>query len=78
MTRPPQRERIIEKFRSGQIWVLVCTDLMGRGVDFKGVNLVINYDFPQSVVSYIHRIGTVTPPDHTSLEYTSANFSSNY
>ncbi len=30
---------------------------MGRGIDFKGVNLVINYDFPTSAVSYIHRIG---------------------
>ena len=30
---------------------------MGRGIDFKGVNLVINYDFPPSVISYIHRIG---------------------
>jgi len=30
---------------------------MSRGIDFKGVNLVINYDFPQTTVSYIHRIG---------------------
>ena len=30
---------------------------MGRGIDFKGVNLVINYDFPNSAISYIHRIG---------------------
>lgn len=30
---------------------------MGRGIDFKGVNLVINYDFPPSITSYIHRIG---------------------
>jgi len=30
---------------------------MGRGIDFKGVNLVINYDFPSSAISYIHRIG---------------------
>lgn len=30
---------------------------MARGLDFKGVNLVINYDFPQTIVSYIHRIG---------------------
>merc|ERR1712228_959959 len=37
--------------------VLICTELMGRGIDFKGVNLVINYDFPPSAVSYIHRIG---------------------
>lgn len=41
----------------GKIWVLICTELMARGIDFKGVNLVINYDFPQSVQSYIHRIG---------------------
>lgn len=40
-----------------QIWVLICTDLMGRGIDFKGVNLVVNYDFPPSAISYIHRIG---------------------
>ena len=42
---------------SFQIWILICTDLMGRGIDFKGVNLVVNYDFPPSAVSYIHRIG---------------------
>lgn len=33
---------------------------MGRGIDFKGVNLVINYDFPNSAISYIHRIGKLT------------------
>ena len=30
---------------------------MGRGIDFKGVNMVVNYDFPPTAVSYIHRIG---------------------
>ena len=30
---------------------------MSRGIDFKGVNLVVNYDFPQSGISYVHRIG---------------------
>lgn len=52
-----QRDNTVRAFRSGQIWVLICTELMGRGIDFKGVNLVINYDFPPSTVSYIHRIG---------------------
>ena len=52
-----QRDRAVRAFRSGQVWVLICTELMGRGIDFKGVNLVINYDFPPSTVSYIHRIG---------------------
>lgn len=44
-------------FREGRVWVLICTELMGRGVDFSGVNLVLNYDFPTSAISYIHRIG---------------------
>ncbi|GAB5591053.1 RNA-dependent ATPase rok1 [Umbelopsis nana] len=52
-----QRDNIIDQFRAGRIWVLISTELMARGLDFKGVNLVINYDFPQTVQSYIHRIG---------------------
>ena len=52
-----QREGVIHAFRRGDIWILICTELMARGIDFKGVNLVINYDFPQSAQSYIHRIG---------------------
>jgi len=52
-----QRDNVVKSFRSGQIWVLICTELMGRGIDFKGVSLVVNYDFPPSAISYIHRIG---------------------
>ncbi|XP_018567286.1 probable ATP-dependent RNA helicase DDX52 [Anoplophora glabripennis] len=52
-----QRDNTVRSFREGQIWVLICTELMARGVDFKGVNLVINYDYPSSAISYIHRIG---------------------
>jgi len=52
-----QRDNVVKAFREGKIWVLICTELMGRGIDFKGVKLVINYDFPPSAISYIHRIG---------------------
>lgn len=52
-----QREAVINRFRTGNIWVLICTDLMARGIDFKAVRMVINYDIPQSAVAYIHRIG---------------------
>lgn len=52
-----QRDKIVQSFREGKLWFLICTELMGRGIDFKAVNLMINYDFPQSAVSYIHRIG---------------------
>eukprot|EP00105_Crassostrea_gigas_P003675 XP_011416607.1 PREDICTED: probable ATP-dependent RNA helicase DDX52 [Crassostrea gigas] len=52
-----QRDNAVKNFRSGKTWILICTELMGRGMDFIGVNLVINYDFPNSAISYIHRIG---------------------
>lgn len=52
-----QRDNTVKAFREGRIWVLICTELMARGIDFKGINLVINYDFPPSAISYIHRIG---------------------
>lgn len=52
-----QRDNIVMNFRIGKIWVLISTELMSRGIDFKNVQLVINYDFPQTAASYIHRIG---------------------
>ncbi|GBG65250.1 hypothetical protein CBR_g50292 [Chara braunii] len=52
-----QREAVLDNFRRGEVWVLIATDVMARGMDFKGVNTVINYDFPQNTAAYIHRIG---------------------
>uniref|UniRef100_A0A182QT39 Probable ATP-dependent RNA helicase DDX52 n=1 Tax=Anopheles farauti TaxID=69004 RepID=A0A182QT39_9DIPT len=52
-----ERDNVVRAFREGKIWILICTELMSRGIDFKGVNLVINYDFPPSTISYVHRIG---------------------
>ncbi|XP_002520902.2 DEAD-box ATP-dependent RNA helicase 57 [Ricinus communis] len=52
-----QREIAVDDFRAGNSWVLIATDVVARGMDFKGVNCVINYDFPNSAAAYIHRIG---------------------
>ncbi|KAH1084491.1 hypothetical protein J1N35_024252 [Gossypium stocksii] len=52
-----QRENVVNDFRAGKVWVLIATDVIARGMDFKGVNCVINYDFPDSAAAYIHRIG---------------------
>ncbi|CCK69975.1 RNA-dependent ATPase ROK1 KNAG_0D02250 [Huiozyma naganishii CBS 8797] len=54
---PVQRTKIIERFKSGDLWCLICTDVLARGIDFKGVNLVINYDVPRTAQAYVHRIG---------------------
>ncbi|TXG59146.1 hypothetical protein EZV62_016975 [Acer yangbiense] len=51
------REDAIDDFRVGKILVLIATDVIAHGMDFKGVNCVINYDFPDSAAAYIHRIG---------------------
>jgi len=54
-----QKERnvIMEEFRSGISRVLISTDLLARGIDIQQISIVINYDIPQSIDSYIHRIG---------------------
>ncbi|MDR2844569.1 MAG: DEAD/DEAH box helicase [Puniceicoccales bacterium] len=51
------RERALAAFRSGKARVLVATDVASRGIDIKGVELVVNYDMPDEAEAYIHRIG---------------------
>ncbi|XP_067394188.1 probable ATP-dependent RNA helicase DDX52 isoform X1 [Emydura macquarii macquarii] len=65
-----QRDNVVHSFRAGKIWVLICTALLARGIDFKGVNMVINYDFPTSAVEYIHRIGRTGRAGHTGKAVT--------
>jgi superfamily II DNA/RNA helicase len=52
-----KRERVIAKFKSNQINILVATDVAARGLDIKDVTHVINYDEPANYEDYIHRIG---------------------
>jgi ATP-dependent RNA helicase RhlE len=52
-----QRERALALFRSGEVNVLVATDIAARGIDIPGVSHVINYDLPEVPEQYVHRIG---------------------
>ena len=52
-----QRTSALEQFKDGTIRVLVATDIAQRGLDISGISHVINYDVPQQVEDYIHRIG---------------------
>jgi ATP-dependent RNA helicase DeaD len=52
-----QRERTIERLKSGQVDVLVATDVAARGLDVDRIGLVINYDIPFDSEAYVHRIG---------------------
>lgn len=51
------RNRVFHNFTHGSARHLVCTDLFARGVDVQSVNVVINFDLPQSSETYLHRIG---------------------
>ena len=51
------RENQIIKFRTGEIFMLLCSDLLSRGIDFKNVKTIINFDCPYKITNYIHRVG---------------------
>ena len=51
------RDIVMNKFRNGQISILVATDVAARGLDVSGVSHVFNFDLPQEIDSYVHRIG---------------------
>ena len=51
------RERVLKKFRSGKVEILVATDVAARGLDIDEVDAVFNYDLPQDPEDYVHRIG---------------------
>ena len=52
-----QRRKALDGFRNGTYRILVATDIASRGIDVKGIELVINYDIPHSPEDYVHRIG---------------------
>ncbi len=51
------RTDAMQQFRSGNLRVLVATDLISRGIDVSGLACVINYDLPRSARDYVHRVG---------------------
>ena len=65
-----QRERALSAFKSGQINVIIGTDVLGRGIDVPEVAHVINYDAPNDIEDYTHRIGRTGRAGHQGLATT--------
>lgn len=67
-----QRERdwVLDEFRSGRSPIMVATDVASRGIDVKGINYVINYDYPNNSEDYVHRIGRTGRAGSTGTAYT--------
>ncbi len=67
------RSKAISLFKRGKIKVLVATDVAARGIDIKGITHVVNYQLPQTMDSYIHRIGRTGRAGATGKAYTFVN-----
>ncbi len=52
-----KRDRVIRELRSGQLRMLIATDVVGRGIDISGISHIVNYDIPEFCDDYIHRVG---------------------
>lgn len=68
--RQAQRDQALADFTEGRIRVLVATDIAQRGLDISGISHVINYDVPQQVEDYVHRIGRTGRAAQTGDAYT--------
>lgn len=65
-----ERDDIMFKFKSGEIDVLVATDIVARGIDIDDILMVINYDVPHDVEDYVHRIGRTARADRDGVAIT--------
>ena len=68
-----QRESTIRDFKNKKIKILVATDILSRGIDIKGIELVINYEVPHDAEDYVHRIGRTARADKTGEAITFKN-----
>ena len=68
-----QREQTIRDFKNKKIRILVATDILSRGIDIKGIEIVINYEVPHDAEDYVHRIGRTARADRTGEAITFIN-----
>ncbi|MDO4292570.1 MAG: DEAD/DEAH box helicase [Eubacteriales bacterium] len=68
-----QRDTVMNRFRSGSLQMLIATDVAARGIDVSDVDSVINYDVPQDIEYYVHRIGRTGRAGREGMSFTLAN-----
>ena len=65
-----QRDEVMYLFKSGQIDVLVATDIVARGIDIDDISMVVNFDVPHDSEDYVHRIGRTARADNDGVAVT--------
>lgn len=68
-----KREVVLQEFVNKKINILVATDVMSRGIDIKGIDLVVNYNVPQDPEDYVHRIGRTGRAEAQGIAFTFVN-----
>ncbi|XP_041079669.1 ATP-dependent RNA helicase DDX51 [Polyodon spathula] len=67
---PSERKKTLKEFEQGKIQLLISTDATARGIDVDGVKCVINYDAPQFIRTYVHRVGRTARAGKAGLAFT--------
>ena len=67
------REKVLQDFTNRQIHVLVATDVVSRGIDITGIEMVVNYNVPQDAEDYVHRIGRTARASSDGVAFTFIN-----
>ena len=68
--RQQERDQALHAFKDGRVPILVATDVAARGLDIPNVGAVVNYDFPNGIEDYVHRIGRTGRAGATGDSYT--------
>ncbi|MEX2231491.1 MAG: DEAD/DEAH box helicase [Cyclobacteriaceae bacterium] len=68
-----EREQIMNQFRSRKLQMLIGTDILSRGIDVEGIELIVNYDTPHDAEDYVHRIGRTARAEKTGTAITFVN-----
>ena len=64
------RDRVMKRFRDGELRYLVATDVVGRGIDVSGISHIVNYDTPAFCDDYVHRVGRTGRMGREGVAYT--------
>ena len=68
-----EREHIMNQFKSRRLQMLIGTDILSRGIDVEGIELIVNYDTPHDAEDYVHRIGRTARAEKTGTAITFVN-----
>lgn len=68
--RQEERDWVFKEFKAGKSPIMIATDVAARGLDVKDIRYVINYDFPNAIEDYVHRIGRTGRAGATGSSYT--------